>query len=154
MSRGSVPQQKRTRRNIDCCQTLRSRGEKTHSLFDYRQVFLNVLSNAFKYNREAGTVTVDAALADTGMGIPPESREEVFEPFSRLLADAGKVEGRNRTGHQPPAGRADWRPHGPGERGRRGAHLLVGVPSRQAGLAAPRGSPSQRKLGGAGISCP
>jgi hypothetical protein len=85
---------------------------------------------------------------------PPKSRGSV----RALLATAGGCgQGRghqHRTGHQPPAGGADWRPHGPGERGRRGAHLLVGVPSRQAGLAAPRGSPSQRKLGGAGISCP
>ncbi len=68
-----------------------------------KQVFLNVLSNAVKYNRPDGTVTVDAAATDTGMmrfsiadtgpGIAAEKHDEVFRPFSRLGAEASTIEG-------------------------------------------------------------
>jgi PAS domain S-box-containing protein len=69
----------------------------------FKQALLNLLSNAVKYNREGGTVTVaavvgDAGLvrinvSDTGPGIPAEKHDEVFRPFSRLGAEASKIEG-------------------------------------------------------------
>ena len=68
-----------------------------------RQVFLNVLSNAVKYNRDNGTITVDTttpksgvlriSISDTGHGIPLEKHCEVFQPFSRLGAESSQVEG-------------------------------------------------------------
>ena len=68
-----------------------------------KQVLLNVLSNAVKYNRDNGTVRLDAAatgsgmmrinVSDTGPGIPAQKRDEVFRPFSRLDVDAKKIEG-------------------------------------------------------------
>lgn|GEM_PF-424957 len=68
-----------------------------------KQVLLNLVSNAIKYNRPEGLVTVDATLAasgrvrlsvaDTGPGIPPERQTAVFEPFQRLDAEGGPVEG-------------------------------------------------------------
>jgi len=68
-----------------------------------KQVLLNLLSNAVKYNRRGGTVTVRDRLngsgrrrvevVDTGVGIPPEKRGEMFEPFTRLGAEASEVEG-------------------------------------------------------------
>jgi signal transduction histidine kinase len=68
-----------------------------------RQVLINFLSNAIKYNREGGTVTltaleIDAAdirfsVGDTGIGIPLERREELFQPFHRLGAEHSKVTG-------------------------------------------------------------
>jgi len=68
-----------------------------------RQVILNLLSNAVKYNRDGGTVTVRAApgdsgmvrisVADSGPGIAPERQSEVFQPFSRLGAEMGAIEG-------------------------------------------------------------
>ena len=68
-----------------------------------KQVLLNVLSNAVKYNRDKGTVSLSAAatdsdmlrisISDTGPGIAAESHDEVFRPFSRLGAEASKVEG-------------------------------------------------------------
>jgi PAS domain S-box-containing protein len=68
-----------------------------------KQVLLNLLSNAVKYNREKGTVTVGAAttgsgmirisITDTGHGIPDAKHDEVFRPFSRLGAEASKIEG-------------------------------------------------------------
>jgi len=68
-----------------------------------KQVLLNILSNAVKYNRDNGSVTVDAAtgasgmmrisITDTGPGVPADKHEEVFRPFLRLGTEASKVEG-------------------------------------------------------------
>jgi PAS domain S-box-containing protein len=58
-----------------------------------RQVLINLLSNAINYNREGGTVTVEAqpdgtgwvfSMADTGVGIPAAQMPHLFEPFNRL----------------------------------------------------------------------
>lgn len=58
----------------------------------YRVIF-NLVENAVKYNRAGGKVTVSAAeedgkavlsVTDTGMGIPKEYREQIFEPFFRV----------------------------------------------------------------------
>ena len=67
------------------------------------QVMLNLLTNAIKYNKEAGTVDlsweaiddkkVQIRIKDTGMGIPKEMIEDIFEPFTRLDRDKIKVEG-------------------------------------------------------------
>ena len=67
------------------------------------QVFNNLVSNAVKYNREGGKVTVRCstlangrvrvAVTDTGMGITPEKQAQLFEPFNRLGAEMGKIEG-------------------------------------------------------------
>ena len=68
-----------------------------------KQVLLNLLSNAVKYNRRGGTVTLRDRLngsgrlrvevVDTGVGIPPEKRGELFLPFTRLSAEGSGVEG-------------------------------------------------------------
>ena len=67
-----------------------------------RQVLLNLLSNAFKYNRPGGRVTVSAqvvdgqvllAVADTGRGMDPQQLRHLFEPFNRLGAQREGIEG-------------------------------------------------------------
>lgn len=67
-----------------------------------RQVFLNLLSNAIKYNRVGGEVRVVCQLhepqfrvciEDTGRGIPKERQKEMFQPFNRLGAERGNIEG-------------------------------------------------------------
>jgi len=67
-----------------------------------RQVLVNLLSNATKYNREQGTVTVRCepqgerirvSVIDTGMGIAPENMARLFRPFERVGAELGTVEG-------------------------------------------------------------
>jgi len=68
-----------------------------------KQVLLNLLSNAIKYNRPDGSVRLTAtagqpgqlriAVTDTGHGIPPERIGELFQPFNRLGAEAGEIEG-------------------------------------------------------------
>ncbi len=68
-----------------------------------KQVLLNLLTNAVKYNREQGYVSIAVAvdepgltrvsIADTGLGIEPDRLDELFEPFNRLDAEGSAVEG-------------------------------------------------------------
>jgi len=68
-----------------------------------RQVLMNLVSNAIKYNRTGGSVSISAHLlregyarlvvADTGVGIASEKHGEVFEPFQRLGAEFSTIEG-------------------------------------------------------------
>ncbi|WP_323847100.1 ATP-binding protein [Microbulbifer magnicolonia] len=69
----------------------------------FKQVVLNLAGNAVKYNRENGRVVINFApqaegwlrlsILDTGRGIAEEKRAEVFEPFNRLGAEKGQIEG-------------------------------------------------------------
>ncbi len=67
-----------------------------------KQVLLNLLSNALKFTPEGGRIEIGAGIADgmaevsvtdTGIGIPPESQEAVFEEFRQIGTAAKKVEG-------------------------------------------------------------
>jgi len=68
-----------------------------------KQVLLNILSNAIKYNRLGGRVLVDFSrladgrlrfrVADTGYGIDPGDVDKAFLPFDRLGADRTRTEG-------------------------------------------------------------
>jgi two-component system cell cycle sensor histidine kinase PleC len=68
-----------------------------------RQMMLNLLSNAAKFNRPEGRIDVLARrvadglniiVADTGIGIPGSARPHIFEPFGRGGSQvASKVEG-------------------------------------------------------------
>lgn len=66
------------------------------------QVFLNLISNAIKYNVDGGKVSVFVepqedkvriSVQDTGPGIPAEKRPMMFIPFERLGAQETSVEG-------------------------------------------------------------
>ncbi|MDG2242350.1 MAG: ATP-binding protein [Rhodospirillaceae bacterium] len=67
------------------------------------QVLVNLTSNAIKYNRAGGSVIFSASdagegycrigVVDTGPGIPEERRDEVFQSFNRLGAEASGEEG-------------------------------------------------------------
>ena len=61
-----------------------------------RRVFINLLENAVKFTPNGGTIeagcvpeglTVTFWVQDTGPGIPPESRDRIFEKYSRLQTD-------------------------------------------------------------------
>jgi len=67
------------------------------------QVLINLCSNAIKYNRPGGSVTVEIyydepgwiciSVLDTGIGIRDDQHDAVFEPFNRLGAEGGAIEG-------------------------------------------------------------
>ncbi len=66
------------------------------------QVLLNLLSNAIKFNREGGTVTLNAhrhgervriEVIDSGVGIEAGEAGQLFQPFTRLGAAAMRSEG-------------------------------------------------------------
>lgn len=68
-----------------------------------KQVMLNLLTNAIKYNRPAGQVRINAFpvgngfaqvdVADTGQGISPENLPNMFRKFYRVADTAGTVQG-------------------------------------------------------------
>jgi signal transduction histidine kinase len=67
-----------------------------------KQVLLNLMSNAIKYNRPNGSVIVTGnysetdvsiVIQDTGVGIPEESIPHLFEKFYRVREHEGKAQG-------------------------------------------------------------
>lgn len=74
-------------------------------LADYtrlKQVLINLVSNAIKYNRPGGRVWLGArregewlrvAVRDTGKGINPRYLDQLFQPFNRLGEENGAIEG-------------------------------------------------------------
>ena len=71
----------------------------------FKQVFINLVSNAIKYNIKNGEVfvemsqpnpkTIRISVTDTGPGIPTEMRDKLFSPFERLtdVNDSHTIEG-------------------------------------------------------------
>ncbi len=68
-----------------------------------KQVLLNLLTNAVKYNRDGGSISlalefpaedrVRLKVADTGIGLTEAQQGRLFEPFNRLGAERSEVEG-------------------------------------------------------------
>ncbi|WP_247596925.1 ATP-binding protein [Hydrogenophaga sp. PAMC20947] len=68
-----------------------------------KQVLINLLFNAIKYNKAGGHVTVECTLSppdairisvrDTGAGLTPEQLTLLFQPFNRLGQESGTEEG-------------------------------------------------------------
>jgi CheY-like chemotaxis protein len=71
-----------------------------------RQILSNLLSNAIKYNRPSGEVWVSShscehegqpawaiCVRDSGRGLSSEQRAQLFQPFNRLGAERGTIQG-------------------------------------------------------------
>ncbi len=67
-----------------------------------KQVLVNMVSNAIKYNRVGGSVEIAASVStgmvritvrDTGPGLRPEEMDHLFSPFERLSAATSGIEG-------------------------------------------------------------
>jgi PAS domain S-box-containing protein len=67
-----------------------------------KQVLLNLINNAVKYNRDAGTVKVSyerkqdkirISIADTGIGIAEHDLPKLFNPFQRIGHEISEIEG-------------------------------------------------------------
>ncbi len=74
----------------------------------FKQILLNLINNAIKYNKENGSVAIYAELLkgdnrkkpvvrisikDTGVGITQDNIEKIFNPFERLGAENSRIEG-------------------------------------------------------------
>jgi signal transduction histidine kinase/ActR/RegA family two-component response regulator len=69
----------------------------------FKQVLVNLLANAVKYNRDGGEIRVTltseragalrVSVIDTGIGVASEDLSRLFQPFERLSADGTGVEG-------------------------------------------------------------
>ena len=68
-----------------------------------KQILINILFNAIKYNKIGGSVDVQCiqkstdviriSVRDTGAGLNPEQLAQLFQPFNRLGQEAGNEEG-------------------------------------------------------------
>jgi PAS domain S-box-containing protein len=69
----------------------------------FAQIVMNYGSNAIKYNRQGGDVSVSASdpvagfvritVSDSGHGIPVERQDRLFQPFQRAGQETGPIEG-------------------------------------------------------------
>lgn len=67
-----------------------------------KQVFINIITNAIKYNQENGNIKITCKKAgsyaqidinDNGIGISEDKLETMFEPFNRLGKELSNIEG-------------------------------------------------------------
>lgn len=68
-----------------------------------KQVFINILANAVKYNNMGGAIMIRCikmpnqrirvAIKDTGTGISPSNLSNIFEPFDRAGRENSSIEG-------------------------------------------------------------
>ena len=124
-----------------------------------KQVLINLLFNAIKYNKPGGTVVVEYTLSrpdsirisvrDTGAGLTPEQLAQLFQPFNRL---GKETERGGRHGHRPggdqAAGRTDGRHHRRGQHRRRGQRVLDRIEPDDAHRSLRCWKPSARRWRG------
>lgn len=68
-----------------------------------KQIVINLVSNAIKYNRPQGRVVIEVnklngkecnlVIRDTGLGIEQSQIDELFKPFSRIVREGLNIEG-------------------------------------------------------------
>ncbi|HEY9200961.1 MAG TPA: PAS domain S-box protein [Gammaproteobacteria bacterium] len=85
--------------NFECQQTVLMLADRTRLL----QIFVNLLSNAAKYNKHRGEIRIEClavdeymlrvSFIDTGIGIAAENIDKLFQSFERLGAEKTGVDG-------------------------------------------------------------
>ena len=73
---------------------------------NFKQIMLNLLNNAIKYNKDGGAVSIKTetrlnndipfiriSITDTGIGIQPEDIPKLFTPFERIGSEKTLIEG-------------------------------------------------------------
>jgi PAS domain S-box-containing protein len=95
-------EQKNLRYEYHCCDASYTANADPERL---QQILLNLLSNAIKFTPSAGEIRVlcvakdtqmEVRVSDTGVGIPADKLESIFEPFVQL--DRGQPSGNVGTG--------------------------------------------------------
>jgi signal transduction histidine kinase len=95
-------QQKQLNYEYNCCDSSYTAYTDPDRL---QQILLNLLSNAIKFTPPGGKITVTCGptkdrmrvkVTDTGIGIPPDKLEQIFEPFIQLAR--GQTAGAVGTG--------------------------------------------------------
>jgi signal transduction histidine kinase len=95
-------QQKQLRYEYNCCDPTYTAHTDPDRL---QQILLNLLSNAIKFTPPGGQIAVTCGptkdrmrveVTDSGIGIPPDKLEHIFEPFIQL--DRGQTAGAVGTG--------------------------------------------------------
>ncbi|QCU89902.1 PAS domain-containing protein [Thiomicrorhabdus sediminis] len=80
-----------------CSKNVTLRADKTR----LKQVLLNLISNAIKYNKKNGSVTISVyiehkvaiQIIDTGIGIAEDKLSDLFQPFKRIADNQAEIEG-------------------------------------------------------------
>ncbi|MBB6214272.1 signal transduction histidine kinase [Anaerosolibacter carboniphilus] len=71
------------------------------------QIFINLIDNAIKYNRPNGEIWIDCSekedslciyVRNTGIGIPIDARDKIFEPFYTVNKDRSRQSGSTGLG--------------------------------------------------------
>ncbi|MFO0662916.1 MAG: PAS domain S-box protein [Polyangiaceae bacterium] len=120
------------------------------------QILMNLASNAIKYNRKGGSVTIRTeragdyvriTVADTGIGIPLDKQDKLFQPFQRAGQETGAIEGTGiglvitRRLAELMGGKVDFRSV-PGE----GSTFWVDMPIHQLPVATDAAAPSSQAM--------
>lgn len=85
--------------------TITLEAEPAHIWIDkesFMHIFINLIDNAIKYNVPQGVVHLRSevrggrvwiTISDTGIGIPAEARDKIFEPFYTVNRDRSRASG-------------------------------------------------------------
>ena len=89
--------------HITCLNQCNARDSVLADPTRLKQILVNFLSNAAKYNRDGGRILIECqqrpgdilrlCVSDDGQGIPPEKHSYLFKPFERLGAEHSAVDG-------------------------------------------------------------